>query len=172
MLMQWRSRYDYKLNAPITSTLYLQFYFSGEQRLISCLGWCTGVAAREPQLGEGVEQRDIDGVGVGSSLKCLPPTNFNSLSSSISLFSSVSSSSSRNVRSSEEAQGARKPTREGNPDSKLSVASVLSPSKVKSEQGIKINGNTQHSAQRGQSGRTPFFICHDTIIYHYLFNLW
>ena len=95
-----------------------------------------------------------------------------SLTSSVAaLESSVSSSSSRNVRSSEEAQGARKPTREGNPDSKLSVASVLSPSKVKSEQGIKINGNTQHSAQRGQSGRTPFFICHDTIIYHYLFNL-
>ena len=100
---------------------------------MSCFGWCTGVAAREAQLGEGVEHKEIDGVGVGSSLNFLQtPSGSSSSSLSWSMHSSFSASSSRNVRSSEEAQGARKlPRIDGTPFSRLSVASVLSPFKEK-----------------------------------------
>ena len=101
---------------------------------MSCFGWCTGVAAREAQLGEGVEHKEIDGVGVGSSLNFLYTPSGSSSSSSLSwsVHSSFLASSSRNVRSSEEAQGARKlPRIDGTPYSRLLVASVLSPFNVK-----------------------------------------
>ena len=101
------------------------------QRLISCFGLCTGVAAKEAQFGDGVEHKDIEGVGVTSSLSFLTSPSSTASLPSRSFSWSVSSfspSSSLNVRSSEEAQGARKPPmNEGMPDSKSVVASVLSP---------------------------------------------
>ena len=102
---------------------------------MSCFGLCTGVAAKEAQFGEGVEHNEIDGVGVASSLNFFTSPSGSSPSSSRSFSWSVHSpfspSSSLNVRSSEEAQGARKPPmNEGIPDSRSSVASVLSPTKT------------------------------------------
>ena len=101
------------------------------QRLISCFGLCTGVAANDAQFGDGVEHNDIEGVGVTSSMIFLTQSSRSSSFASISFSWSVSSfspSSSLNVRSSEEAHGARKPPiNEGMPDSKSVVASVLSP---------------------------------------------
>ena len=55
-------------------------FFSEKQRLISCFGLCTGVAAREAQFGDGVEHNDTEGVGVASSLTFFitPPVNSSS----------------------------------------------------------------------------------------------
>jgi hypothetical protein len=75
-------------------------------------------------------------VGVASSVNFFASPSGSSPSSSMSFSWSVHSpfspSSSLNVRSSEEAQGARKPPiNEGTPDSRSSVASVLSPTRKK-----------------------------------------
>ena len=101
---------------------------------MSCFGLCTGVAAKEAQFGDGVEHKEIEGVGVASSVNLFTSPCGSCPSSSLSCSSSVhcpfSPSSSLNVRSSEEAQGARKPPmNEGIPDSRSSVASVLSPTR-------------------------------------------